>query len=467
MTEIASAGKLNFTTDARSFRDRSSRVVFKGQQVCRVLDQEAHTTWKHLASSPLIGSNKLIQTHEIPLIDVFPAEKSAHWVGALQHARIPFVSYPYEWTFGMLKQAALLQLEVLQEAISAGLTLADGTAFNTHWRGPNAMFVDIGSFRLLDEQSLWLGYREFCQTHVYPLMLYAHKELPFQPLMRGYARGIPAEDIKQLFGWYEIFKPGVFDLFLSQLKTNPKTESRLVTQMDTKLLRQQLVMTVKRLQKLIRSFDNRTEQSSWSDYHLRGHYAQEVFQRKIAIVQQVLGTKRWSMVWDLGCNDAYFAKLAAAHADYVVGFEKDHVTADTAFAFVRKEQLNNIQIIHADLRNPSPSQGWASQEQLGLTERGKPDLVFSLALIHHIVIGENIPLADYIQWLRSLNATVVLEFPSKADSMVQQLLSTRRDIFDDYDQGNLDTVVRQHFSVSHCSQVSETRVMYVLDPLNE
>ena len=175
-----------FNSEPGSFRDRTSRVFYQHDAVFRVLTDPASADWQQLTAASffhrLHKAGKIVQTEQVETCvfqDTAPALAAAAlpsptdaspWVATLKHQKIPFISYPYEWSFGMLKDAALLQLELLQEALSEGMILKDASSYNIQWIGSRPIFIDIPSFTRLTPGDPWVGYRQFCQLFLFPLL---------------------------------------------------------------------------------------------------------------------------------------------------------------------------------------------------------------------------------------------------------------------------------------------------------
>jgi hypothetical protein len=186
------------TYDAGSFRDPTSAVFTIGDRVLRGLDGPAAERWQALRSTAffadLVDRGKVVPTTDVELDEVPPSPRGQPWTAVVEHQRIPVVSYPYEWPFAMLRAAALCQLEVLDAALAEGWSLQDGTAYNLQFIGPRPVFVDVGSFE--PEQGPWPGYRQFCETMLYPLMLQAHTGVAYQSELRGRLEGIPTQNME-------------------------------------------------------------------------------------------------------------------------------------------------------------------------------------------------------------------------------------------------------------------------------
>jgi hypothetical protein len=395
---------------------------------------------------------------------------AAGTAGALRHERVPFVSYPYEWPFAMLKRAALLQLELNRRALRAGLTLKDASPYNVQWRGTAPVFVDVGSFERLRPGEPWAGYRQFCMLYLYPLMLQAYKDLPFHAALRGSLDGITPHQARAILSG-ERFRKGV----VSNVLVHARMESRYadVAGRDVKReLRRAgfdehvLDATFEKLQKVVRGLEWKAGETAWTGYGADNTYDAAARERKAAFVREAAARRRVRLAWDVGCNDGAYARVAAENADLVVAFDADHATVDALYRALREEERTDILPLVMSVTDPSPDLGWRGRERASLERRGTPDLALSLAVVHHVCISGNVPVAEFLDWLRSLDAAVVVEFPDRGDPMVQRLLGAKRDgAHPDYGRAGFERALAERFAVDRSEAVSETRTLYEARPL--
>jgi hypothetical protein len=193
-----------------SFRDPESRVFYAGDDVFRALSPDGLSDFEALEATGLLDGERVVPTERADGI-ADAGDLLVHRPAAvLRHERIPFVSYPYEWTFSMLKDAALLQLDLLLEALGHDMVLKDSTPYNVQFKGARPTFVDVGSFERLREGEPWVGYRQFCMLYLYPLLLQSAKGVPFQPWLRGSIDGITPGQMRALMSFRDRFRKGVF-----------------------------------------------------------------------------------------------------------------------------------------------------------------------------------------------------------------------------------------------------------------
>ncbi len=348
----------------------------------------------------------------------------------LEHERVPFVSYPYEWTFGMLRDAALLQLELVRRAIGAGMILKDSSPYNVQFRGAQPVFIDVGSFEHLREGEPWAGYRQFCMLFLYPLLLQAWKDVPFQPWLRGSIDGITPGQFRAVLSSRDLLRRGALThvaLHARLERRHQETDADIKAELKEAGFRKELIVAnVRSLERRISSLRWRPKGSEWSSYGPTSTYSDADAGRKQQFVLEALVSARPRLVWDLGCNDGHYTRVAAETADYVVAVDADAVTVDRLYEALKAEAATKILPLTMNLADPSPGLGWNGVERQPLLARGRPDLALCLALVHHVSIGGNIPIAEFLNWLRDLSAALVIEFPTPDDPMVRRMLARKR-----------------------------------------
>ena len=365
----------------------------------------------------------------------------------------------------MLKDAALQQLQLNLDALKDNLISKDGSAYNTQWQGCRPVFIDIGSLTRLQPGAVWMGYRQFCQMFLYPLMLQAYRQTDFQPFFRGHIDGIPVATARALLGRADRFRRGVFTHVYLQSKLQQKlgaSERKVTTDVKKAGFGKQLIENnLRGLQKLISRLRWQAQSSEWSDYTEQHNYSSESEQQKSAFVTQVTETQKPGLVWDLGANTGRYSALVAPHADYVIAADIDHLAVERHYQQLRRSGPPNVLPLVFNLADPSPPLGWRLAERTALEQRGKPDLVLALALIHHLVIGANLPLNQVIEWLAALGADLIIEFVDREDSMVKKLLTNREDLFHDYQQAHFEACLAQRFAAVRSQPLAGgTRTLY-------
>jgi SAM-dependent methyltransferase len=469
MTAVLPATSSPCTVNPGSFRDRQGRVYHTSSRVVRGLSARGLESWNVLKRSRLFqrftADGRLVATRQLEP-DAVPADLAAEdWAAVLEHQAIPFVSYPSEWSFGRLRDAALLHLEFMEAALDENIILQDATPFNVQWRGTQPVFIDIPSFVPLASGKPWAGYRQFCEQFLYPLMLSAYRGVPFQPWLRGSLDGIPVEAMRRLLSWRDTVRPSVLLHVCLQARLQNRygaTDCDIRRQLrDAGFGKELIRANVRRLAKLIQRLSPRPTTSAWSNYERNATYAETDRQRKEAFVRRAVETRRWDSVWDLGCNTGRFARIAARHARFVLALDADADVIEQLYQRLRSERCDSILPLVVNVADPSPNRGWRGLERVALTERGRPDLVLCLALLHHLTLGIGIPLREVVDWLASLCQHVVIEFVARDDPMAQALLRHKDEQYPDYSLPIFEQCFPERFKLLRREVLgSGTRILY-------
>ncbi len=456
-----------FVPEPGSFRDRGSKVFYRSGEVYRGLSEQARADWTELSKRQFfarrVAAGCIAKTEPAGL--VIPEFSSG-----LKQERIPFISYPYEWSFGMLKDAALLHLDLLAEALAEGMIIKDSSAFNIQWQGCSPVFIDVSSFKPLREGQAWEGYRQFCRMFLFPLLLRALRGIPFQPWLRGDIEGIDVQAARGLLGWMDGFKnSSVFaDVILhaaSERRYQAQTSGVRGEIASAGFTPAMIVRNVARLRRAITKLEIRAPGGGWMTYAGgRDSYSDEGLRFKKDFVARAISRRHWKLVWDLGCNLGEEARAAAESADTVVALDSDEGVIESFYRALKGAGVRNVLPLVCDLAQPPSALGWRQRERMALEQRGRPELVICVALIHHLCLGANIPLGEWIEWLASLGGAVVLEFVDKADPRAAGLLKNRDDQHADYTRAAFEQQVDRHFKRVESAEVpGGTRFIYFLE----
>jgi hypothetical protein len=441
--------------------------------VYRALSRRALTDWEALEQTRFFARacerGQVVTTHRVELPPEELETLSPTFVAALEHERVPFISYPYEWCFSMLHDAARLQLDLLLDALDEDFILKDSSAYNFQFFGSRPVLIDIPSLQRWQPGEAWVGYRQFCQLFLYPLMLVAYREVPFQPWLRGALDGITPEVCDRLLNGRHRFRRGVFTHVYLQnklLTATAQSTSNLRRELKTSRLGKEIVTrNVRGVRKVIERLRRTGPSSEWSGYSDEHSYSEADESIKRAFVERAAGSRRWELAWDLGCNIGTYSRIVAEHAAIVVAMDGDLQAIERLYKELQAEGNDTILPLVVNLADPSPGLGWRGCERRSLPARGTPDLTLCLALVHHMVITANIPLADFVGWLAGLGSHLVIEFVTREDPMVKRLLLTKEDIYHDYSLDNFEKCIARHFELLDRESLHDgTRVLYFLEP---
>lgn len=424
-----------------SFRDPAGRVYDIDNRILRTVSNSAHTEYISFHKSSLyenfLSRNLLVSSTELPAVEATAYFPEA--AAVIEHPRVPFISYPYEWCFGALKDAALLHLDIQLEALVEDVVLSDASAYNVQFFGPNPRFIDALSFRRYVPGQYWTGHRQFCEQFLNPLLFRSLLGVPFNAWYRGSLEGIPTVELARLLSLRHVLSFNV----LTQVVLHAWLERRTLTRQDktaASVKRRDLSKNAYQgLLQQMRSWIARLKpreygKTVWGEYAQDNTYSPAEEKTKQNLVTQFTRQTSPGVVWDMGCNTGNYSIAALrGGAKMVIGFDFDHLAVERLYEKASTEG-HNILPLWLDAANPSPSQGWLQSERMGLKERAAADLVLALAFEHHLAIGRNMPLGDVVAWLVQLAPRGIIEFVQKDDPTICQMLNLRDDIFPDYNE---------------------------------
>jgi len=418
-----------------SFRDPSGYVFEKDGHIFRTVNSTYKDHFGTFVDSGLY--RRLVETGCIlPFKEVDISIEDA-WK-TLEVARLPFISYPYEWSFQQLKDAALLTLRVQKAALDHGMILKDATAYNVQFFKGKPIFIDLLSFEKYEDGTPWNAYRQYISHFYAPLLLMSKVDLRYGGLLQNFLDGFPIDFASQSLPWRTRFSPSIqlhVHMHAKMIKKYENTRGR-VEKVDIRNKRFSLAAHKTMAGGLFDAtagIKNPAQSTEWGDYYNDTNYDEGGFQEKKKIVDDLCVRVAPRVACDFGANLGEFSRVLAKHAKVVLSPDIDPVAVERNYLIVKKNKEENIFPIVQDLCNPSPGIGWRNRERDSFIDRVKCDLAAGLALIHHLCIGNNLPLDFVAELFASVADNVILEFVPKEDSQVQRLLSSREDIFPDYD----------------------------------
>jgi ribosomal protein L11 methylase PrmA len=430
--------------DPGSFRDPAGRVFEAGERIYRTISPTAAAAYEKARDSGVLrryaDAGTLIATTEIDDVGFCLEDNSFAYV--VEHPRVPQISYPYEWPFSLLRDAALHHLDFQIDLLADGFVLTDATAYNIQFNGVRPVFVDLLSIREYHEGEYWLGHNQFCEQFLNPLLLRAYLGVPHNDWFRGSLEGIPGAALARLLPLRRKFSLRVLAHVTGPARLQTKSQQSLVAERVKKPLpRNSYLALLKHLRGWIAGLRPHGDPTQWTNYDEFHSYSPHEELAKKEFVERFVREVRPDMLWDLGCNSGEYSEAALrAGAARVVGFDYDQGCLERTAARARDRNLDLLPL-YLDGANPSPSQGWAQRERRGLADRRRPDAVVALAFIHHLCIARNVPLFEATDWISGFADRGIIEFVQKTDPTVQTMLSLREDIFADYTEENFIEVL--------------------------
>ena len=457
LTSAASAPQLA----AGSFRDPQGQVIEFGASVFRALYAPLAPfpqTWADggpltglVAAGKLLPGRPLsVEAAPAPLREFVPGA-----VGFLEHPRLPVITYPYEWPFTLLKRAALLHLDLHCEALRSGFTLADGSAYNIQFVGVNPVFIDSLAFVPYQDGQPWAGYAQFCESFLNPLLLGARGNLSVNDVYRARLRGVATSDVARQLGWWGALRTGTFiHVIVNSLAQTSSGDTP--TSRRSHLTRAGLELLLRSLRRAIERLELPRGQRDWSSYEIHNSYSEPERVAKAAAVRDFGARVRPALLLDVGCNAGEYSEIALeAGAQQALGLERDAGAANRAV--IRAQGLKKPFLpLQVDIQNPSPAQGLELAERRSLADRVAPDAVLCLALLHHLVLGEGVPLPAALRSIVRLAPRGLIEFVPPDDPMSKRIAGPAERLRHPYDLASFVTELSRLADLGQRTELTST-----------
>lgn len=449
-----------------SFRDPSGFLFLRDEVLYRQVNVRYRADYDLLMNCGLYGElvkSELLISHEE--IDTPPPRPSSAYK-VLRPNPVEFISYPYEWCFSQLKDAALLTLEIQRRALARGMSLKDASAYNVQFHKGRPVFIDTLSFEKRKEEQPWVAYRQFCEHFLAPLALMALTDERLGKLLRIHMDGIPLDLTSCLLPfkskWNLTLGPHIHLHAKTQKKYADSTMLR--KKIKYKMSERGLLAVLNGLKTSVEKLSWKPGGTEWYDYYeANNNYGDEGLAAKEDLVAQFLGEIVPETVWDLGGNTGRFSRIAASKGAFAVTWDIDPGCVESNYCMVQREEETRVLPLLLDLTNPSPAIGWAGEERMSLIDRAPVDIVLALGLIHHLAISNNTPLEHVAKFFRMLSDRLVIEFIPKQDTQVMKLLATREDIFSDYTREGFESAFSKFYEINRAEKIpSSKRTLYLM-----
>ena len=457
---------MNEEIHAASFRDPSGFMFSRNGRMFRQVNKCYKTDYDLLHSSGLfkkLVTSKLLVGHNEESIS--PAKPPLAYK-IIEPVKVPFISYPYEWCFSQLRDAALCTLRIQELALKFCMSLKDASAYNIQFCNGRPILIDTLSFEAYKEGKPWVAYRQFCQHFLAPLALMAKTDIRLSQLLRVYIDGIPLDLASSLLPRLTWFNFGLLAHIHLHARAQSKYADADIKEIkdDRRMSKQSLLGLFDNLTITVKKLKWKPEGTEWGDYYDITNYSETAFKQKKDLISEWLGRVSPKWVWDLGANRGIFTRLASDLGIPSISFDIDPAAVEQNYRQVKSGKEKQILPLVLDLTNPSPSLGWHNRERVSFSQRGPADMVFALALIHHLAISNNVPLTQLANFFHDMGKWLVIEFVPKGDSQVQKLLKSRLDIFDHYTREDFEKVFGSQFTIHEKVKLRESeRYLYLME----
>ena len=450
--------------DPGSFRDPSGFVYFEKNRVFRAIHNSYGENYNFLMSSGLYEN--LAEKHLLVKHTLSEQEKTENICHILEVERIFPISYPFEWSFSQLRDAAILTLKIQKISVEYGMLLKDATPYNVQFQNNSPIFIDTLSFeKIIDGNHAWKAYKQFCEMFLSPLCLMSYKDPSLNKLLIPFLDGIPLSITNKLLPLKKKLSPTVFtnlvlpNLISSQLTSEGSTTEKIISKRQHLNIIEQLLNFVRKM-KIIK------EDSEWGEYNFETVSEKKDYVKdKEETIESMLKDVKHNVVWDIGSNDGYYSrKVSDLTNGHVMSIDIDWKCVEKNYLINQRKKINNVTPILADLSNPSPGIGWMNQERSPIYSRiGEPGLICLFAVIHHI-INRNVPIDFIIDFIAKSSKNVLIEYVPLSDPKSQIIFASRGDEFTYPSQEEFEEKVSSQFNVVEKKKLAQTdRILFLLE----
>lgn len=458
-----------------SFRDTSGYIFIDDNIVYRCVNKSYKEHYDYLMSSglysTLVINNYLVSHCEIDYTNKFKLNQNDVYK-VIQPYQIPFISYPYEWSFTQLKEAAILTLKIQLEALNFNMILKDATAFNIQFNNGKPVFIDTLSFEKYNEGSVWQAYSQFCRHFLAPLALIAYCDYRMYNLSINFLDGIPLDYASALLPFKTKFKLGLF----MHLHLNSKIHQKAEKEKHAKakpvyLTKQRLINLIENLLNTVQSITYNTTKgnSSWNGYYSFTNYDSEAFKMKeqliLSLINKCAGDK--NRIIDLGSNNGHFSRVISNQLpdSIIISSDLDYHAVDDNYKLIENDTNKNIYPLVTDITNPAPDIGWGNLERESFLTRIKnSDILLALALIHHISITNNVPFEKSAALFSECTKYLIIEFVPIDDSQTKKIIDEKLGDYSYYNIENFESAFSKYFSIIEKADIINTkRTLYLME----
>ena len=454
----------NYKIVSSSFRDPSGFLFFHDNEIFRQINSIYKSKYDHLMNSGLyenlVNKGFLIPHEEVDMPP--PDPKNVYKI--IKPEKITHISYPYEWSFSQLKNAALLTIEIQKIAMNFNMILKDCSAYNIQFQNGKPVLIDSLSFEKYIEGQTWQAYRQFCQHFLSPLALMCYKDIRLGQLLRIYIDGIPLDLTSKLLPTHTKMMFSLLSHIHLHAKSQKYYEDKNIKIKNRKMNKNSFMGLIESLHSATKKMNWQPKGTEWAEYYSDTNYSESAFEEKKIIVSNFLEKIKPKFVWDLGANMGIFSRIPSKKGIQTISFDIDPAAVEKNYLKCVEENENRILPLLLDLTNPSSSIGWENQERLSFMQRGPVDVIFSLALVHHLAISNNIPFDRMAQFFAKICKFLLIEFVPKSDSQVSRLLKNRDDIFSDYTQEKFEEEFNKYFTILESIRLKDSkRIIYTFE----
>ena len=448
-----------YTQHPSSFRDPSGFIFENDGEIYRQVNlcyKEHYDLLMHSGLYDVLVSKKYLTQHTET---EFPHPQEAYKI--LKPERIPVISYPYEWCFSQLKDAALLTLEIQRIALEHGMTLKDSSAYNIQFIGCRPIFIDTLSFEKYQADTPWIAYRQYCEHFLTTLALVKYVDNTLQQLLYKNINGIPLEFATKMLPlrtWLNIHL--FIHIHLHAINKNKNDRKAISFRNNQKRFsKQSFFGLLNSLESIVSQLQWQNRNEGWDNYYKTIN--PKYYSDKLDIVKALLSKISPESVLDIGANLGEMSKLHEGDNTYTISIDSDYGCVELQYKTLKYSEYNILPLC-MDILNPSPSLGWNSNERISFLDRKKYDLVMLLAIIHHMMANGNLSLSQILFFVKNLSHYAIIEYIPFDDPNIKKINQFNSN-YQQYTEDEFQRVVSQYFTVIELKAIAGSeRVLYLL-----
>ena len=451
---------------AGSYRDPGGFLYWRDGILYRQINESCADAFAAFEDSGLykeLADSKSLVEHET-VSTALAASPGA--CSVIKPRLIETISYPYEWSFSQLKDAALLTLDIQDKALRKNFSLKDASAYNVQFDNGHPVFIDTLSFDHYEEGKPWVAYGQFCRHFLAPLALMAHVDINLNELLRTNIDGIPLTLAAKLLPTGVLLSPSMAMHIWMHARSEQRAQQNRGSDQAARgnFSRNAFHGLIDSLRKAVTRLEWKPGGTEWFDYYeANNNYGDSGLEAKERLVRAHLEHFQPTSVWDLGGNTGRFSRIAVDVGASVVCFDIDPACVESNYLHIKTNSETGLLPLLMDLGNPSPALGWDSSERNSLADRGPVDLLMALGLVHHLAIGINVSFDMIAKMFSHLARDLIVEFIPRGDSQIDKLLSSRKDVFSDYHEDKFRKAFGTYFNIVRSDPIPGTkRTLYAM-----
>jgi len=401
--------------------------------------------------------------------------------------RLPFLTYPFEWSYSMFHDAAVKCLDLHESLFRQGYCLLDSHPWNFVFSGPVPLWVDVTSISAYDPQTARASLRQFGSFFLNPLWLLAHHQpVIARSLLTHTFQDLPTRKALEILpGGSGSPQRWPFRL-AAKFADAQKSVSRTLREMvfDRQLARLDLnrsddaLRAIAMFRRQLAGLPRTVEKMQWTDYVQAGQEAltpAEIKHQKLdgaRLANQKMGPLvAWlekirpecATLVDLACNKGLYAQTASMLGYQVAGIDIDEGAVESMYVFNRDHKLKVVSAIN-DCVAPLEACGMVTNPMPAFARRVQADCGLFLALIHHLYFGRYQMSFENISRLAAMlvKKYAVIEFVPPTDSyLAENYQSSPR--FQAYDQAAFMAAIQRQFEIeATAASFPEGRTLWLL-----